>query len=78
MTLAAKSGYDVEGLREAMNDPEIEAIIRRNLQLADSLNIGGTPTFVIGNRLIPGAVSAEVLTELVADAREACRETGDC
>ena len=78
MTLATESGYDVEGLREGMADPEIEAILNRNLQLADSLNIGGTPTFVIGNRMVPGAVSAEILTDLIADTREACRKTGVC
>ena len=78
MALAGESGYDVEGISEAMNDPEIDAIIRRNLQLADSLDINGTPTFVIGNRLVPGAISAEVLTDLVADAREACRQKGVC
>ena len=43
MTLAAKSGYDVEGLRAGMADPEIEEILKRNLQLADSLNINGHP-----------------------------------
>ncbi|MDP6882762.1 MAG: DsbA family protein, partial [Rhodospirillales bacterium] len=78
MTLAAASGYDVEGLRQAMADPEIEAILRRNLQLADSLNIGGTPTFVIGNRLFPGAITADVLNDVVADARAACQKTGVC
>ena len=78
MTLAAKSGYDVEGLRAGMADPEIEEIVKRNLQLADSLDINGTPTFVIGNRLIPGAITADVLTDLVADTREACRKTGVC
>jgi len=78
MTLAAESGYDVEDLRQEMANPEIEAILQRNLQLADSLNIGGTPTFVIGDKLLPGAVTAEVLTSVVADAREACQKTGVC
>ena len=78
MTLAAKSGYDVEDLRAGMADPKIEETLKRNLQLADSLNINGTPSFVIGNRLIPGAISAEALYDLVADARAACRKTGDC
>jgi protein-disulfide isomerase len=78
MTLAAKSGYDIESLRAEMADPEIEEIVKRNLQLADSLNIGGTPTFVIGNQLIPGAITADALTGLVADTRKACRKTGIC
>lgn len=78
MTLAAKSGYDVEGLRSAMTDPEIGEIVKRNILLAESLNIGGTPTFVIGNRLIPGTITVDVLTDLVADTREACRKTGIC
>ena len=78
MTLAAESGYEVEVLRKGMADPEIGEILKRNIQLADSLNIGGTPTFVIGNRVIPGAVSAQALSDLVADTRETCRKTGVC
>ena len=78
MKLAAKSGYDVEELRRELTDPEIEVALKQNLQLADSLNINGTPTFIIGNRLFPGAITAKALNGAVADTREACQKTGIC
>jgi protein-disulfide isomerase len=78
MTLAAKSGYDIEELRRELIDPEIEETLKQNIQLADSLNINGTPTFIIGNRLFPGAITAEALNGAVADTREACKKTGIC
>jgi protein-disulfide isomerase len=43
--------------------------ISRNYHLADKLNIQGTPAFVIGEELLPGAASAEDLTAAFKRAR---------
>ena len=53
-----------------MADPvEIDRILEANHELAKRLGIQGTPGFVIGNRVLPGAVDAETLAQLVAEAR---------
>lgn len=70
MQLAAETGLDAAALAKAMKDPEINAILGKNRELAQSLNINGTPAFVIGGRLVPGAVDAETLRQLVAAARK--------
>ncbi len=62
-------GLDMVRLRADMEDPAIEAAIRDNLELAARLSITGTPAFVIGEAIIPGAVSLEELREAVAQAR---------
>jgi len=48
---------------------DARAEIERNIQLAQSIGITGTPGFVIGDRVIPGAVSFEELKAAVAEAR---------
>lgn len=67
--IAEDVGLDVERLRRDMAGPEIEAAISRNLALADALAIGGTPAFIVGDQLFPGAVDMKTLLDLVAKAR---------
>jgi protein-disulfide isomerase len=52
-----------------MNSPEIESHIALSMELADGLNITGTPTFVIGKSIVPGLVQVDRLVELVDQAR---------
>lgn len=66
---AGKLGIDADALKKAMADPDIEAALTRNFQLAEALNINGTPAFVVGNELVPGAVDLETLKKLIAEAR---------
>jgi protein-disulfide isomerase len=70
MAIARAVGLDPERLRADMQDPAIQAAIARNLQLADALGIDGTPSFVIGDRVVPGAVELRTLQGLVARARQ--------
>jgi protein-disulfide isomerase len=70
MEIARAVGLHLEQLRSDMQDPAIEAAIARNLQLADALGINGTPSFVIGDRAVPGAVELRALQGLVARARQ--------
>ena len=67
--VAETLGLDVERLRRDMESDEISQMIQRNKDLARLLSIGGTPAFVIGGRVMPGAVSAETLQRLIVDAR---------
>ena len=69
-SVAKEVGLDIERLREDMKAPEIEASIARTRQLASALGINGTPAFVIGDQLVPGAVGIEQLRSLVRRARE--------
>ena len=52
-----------------MRDPAIEDAIARNLRLANALGITGTPSFVIGQEIVPGAADLRTLQGLIADAR---------
>jgi protein-disulfide isomerase len=51
-------------------DPTIDAELVRNMKLAGELGATGTPLFVVGNKVMNGAVGYDSLKEAVAKARE--------
>jgi len=68
--IAREAGLDTERLEQDMRDPAIEEAIARNLQLANALGITGTPSFVIGDRLVPGAADFKKLQSLITEVRQ--------
>ena len=70
VTATAKAlGLDYEKLVRDMEDPEITEQLERNYRLASALGINGTPAFVIGDRLVPGAIDENAMMEIIADER---------
>jgi protein-disulfide isomerase len=61
LEIAKSVGIDADRMAKDMDDPEVSAIIDRNIKLAGELGIAGTPAFVIGTDLMPGAVGFEAL-----------------
>ena len=62
---AAKAGVTVP----AKASPADEAEITRNLKTASELGMTGTPSWVIGNRVLAGALPIETLQEAITAAR---------
>ncbi len=69
MRIARATGFDVKRLEADMSAPEIDQAIKRNLALAATLGIRGTPVFVIGDKIVPGAVNLKTMKRLIALAR---------
>jgi protein-disulfide isomerase len=69
LRIADEVGLDVDKLQTAMADPAIEAKLRETFKLAEQLNVTGTPAFIIGDQLVPGAIPARQIEALIADAR---------
>jgi protein-disulfide isomerase len=69
MEVARTVGLDTVRLEQDMQDPAIQEAIARNLQLADALGITGTPSFIIGEEVVPGAVDLRTLQSLITRAR---------
>ena len=69
MEIAGQVGLDLERLQQDMADREIVAYLQETQRLARELGINGTPAFVIGNTLVPGAVDGARLRQLIAEAR---------
>ncbi len=67
--IAKAAGIDVARAKRDMNAPEIDQVLGANMSLAQALGISGTPGFVVGNHLVPGAIDYESLKELVGQVR---------
>ncbi len=65
---AKAAGLDMARAQTALADPRLDAAIDRNLDLARKLGISGTPTWVVGNSMLAGAVGAEQLAKAIAAA----------
>ena len=70
MKIAEDNGIDGTALRRAMADPKIDAALKANTELASALGINGTPAFVIGGEIVPGAVDLASLRRLIEAARK--------
>lgn len=68
--VALETGLDVDKLKADMQDPALQDQVRKSFDLAKLLSIQGTPAFIIGDQVVPGAISKEQLAELVAEARK--------
>lgn len=69
MQLAAQVGLDVEQLQVDMKAPEVDEHIATSRELANALQFTGTPSFVIGDQLVPGYIPQDAMEDLIAQAR---------
>ncbi|RMH48564.1 MAG: DsbA family protein [Alphaproteobacteria bacterium] len=70
LKVARDVGLDIDRLKADMQAPEVDAHIAQSMALAQALGFNGTPSFVIGERLVPGVISIDQMQSLVAEARE--------
>ncbi len=68
-TIAAKVGLDPAKLEADMGQQQIEPLISANHKLAQTLDVSATPTFIIGDQVVEGAVPLEQLKALIQKAR---------
>ena len=70
LEIASSVGLDIPKLETDMQDPKLQRLIERNMAVASALGVRGTPAFVIGQSFVPGAIDAEALKQLIAQARK--------
>lgn len=68
--IAREIGIDEKKLLQDMTSPVLERNIQINHSVAKSLNITGTPAFIIGDEIVPGAIPYEDLARFIAKARQ--------
>ena len=66
--IAKSSGLKIKQLKLDMDDPEIVTIINDTRDLAKSLGIRGTPTFLINGKLFAGSLDENRLKFLIDEA----------
>ncbi|OYT90935.1 MAG: hypothetical protein CFE43_15685 [Burkholderiales bacterium PBB3] len=67
--LVEKHGIDAAKLRQDMLSPDIKAELEANLAMSVPLGITGTPGFVIGDTIAPGAIDIETMRQMIKAAR---------
>ena len=69
LAAAKEAGLDVARLEKDMVSSEVRATIEENFKLAESMGMNGTPSYVIGNQVVIGAVGMDALKEKISNAR---------
>ncbi len=69
VAIAGETGLDIARLRKDMEDPAIQDQVSRTYRLAEQLGIDGTPAFVTGGTMYPGAVDTARLEDMIKQAR---------
>jgi protein-disulfide isomerase len=69
LAVAQEVGLDVARLERDEAGDEVRATLEESVQLARALGISGTPSYVVGDALVPGAVGAAALKERIRIAR---------
>jgi protein-disulfide isomerase len=73
LDIAEEIGLDIGRLKNNLQARKIKEVIAANYELAQNLNITGTPGFVIGDTVIPGYVDVTQMRSLIQEARTGCK-----
>ncbi len=68
--LADTFGLDPAPIMNRMNGPEVAEVINQNRALAQSMQISGTPTFVVQDTMLRGYLPLAQMQQVVAQVRE--------
>lgn len=69
LAVAKDIGLDMSRLDKDMASPEVKATLQENFKLAEALGLNGTPSYVIGEDVVVGAVGLDALKEKVNNSR---------
>jgi protein-disulfide isomerase len=69
LAVAKEIGLDAARVERDMAGDEVRKSLEESFQLAEKLGLNGTPSYVIGNSVVIGAVGVETLKEKVNTAR---------
>ncbi len=69
MRMASQLGLDTQRMLDDMQGTPIRERLQRNYELAQAIGVEGTPAYVVGEQLLPGAVPVQQLQAAVDAAR---------
>ena len=69
LAVAKDIGMNMDQLRKDMKSPEVEKTLKQDFGLAEALGLNGTPSYVIGDNVVVGAVGLAALKQKIANAR---------
>src|SRR5437660_12850270 len=69
LAAAKDAGLDMARLEKDLASPEVRATLEENFKIAEDMGLNGTPSYVIGQQVVIGAVGLDGLREKVGIAR---------
>ena len=69
IAVATSLGLDEAAIRKSLAENPNDNLVRETYQLASNLGVTGTPTYVVGNEAVFGAVGLDTLQEKIANVR---------
>ena len=69
LQIAGSVGLDVARIKVDMNSEEVVSEVQRTMEIARALGLSGTPGFIMGAELVPGATDLATFKSMVDDAR---------
>ena len=69
MAAAKDAGLDMNRLEKDLKSPEVRATLEENFKVAEDVGLNGTPSYVIGQQVVIGAVGLDGLKEKIGIAR---------
>jgi protein-disulfide isomerase len=69
LAVAKDIGLDMARLDKDIASPEVKATLQESFKLAEALGLNGTPSYVIGDNVVIGAVGIDALKEKVNTSR---------
>jgi len=74
LAIARDIGLDMAQIERDLASDEVRASLEESMTLGRTIGISGTPGYVIGNMIVPGAVGAARLKENIALARKTAHQ----
>jgi protein-disulfide isomerase len=69
LAVAKEVGFDMARIEKDMNSDEVKKTIDEDMKLADALGVNGTPSYVVGDEVVVGAVGIDALREKIKAER---------
>jgi len=70
LAVAKEVGFDMPRLERDMGSDEVKKTIEENMKLAEALGVSGTPSYVVGEEVVIGAVGLDALREKIGAERK--------
>jgi protein-disulfide isomerase len=70
LAVAKEVGFDMARIEKDMNSGEVKKTIDEDMKLADAIGVSGTPSYVVGDEVVVGAVGLDALRDKINAERK--------
>lgn len=70
LAVAKEMGADMKKLQDDASSPDVRKSLQASLSIAKNLSLNGTPTYVLGNDVLVGAVGFKQINDTIGNVRK--------